>query len=58
VARRGRPLVALQRKIETYAAFVATGALDEYDPQAEGKRVEIHLHYPDEPDPAFMAELE
>jgi hypothetical protein len=54
----GRPLLALQRKLETYATFVASGALTSQYPRMEGKRAEIVLHYPDEPDAELLGALE
>jgi hypothetical protein len=54
----GRSLGALQRKLETYATYVATGALHRDHPSAAGKRVEIHLYYPDEPDAELRGALE
>ena len=54
----GRPLLALQRKLETYATYVASGALHTQYPHVKGKRAEIVLHYPDEPDAELIDALE
>jgi hypothetical protein len=54
----GRPLLALQRKLETYATYVASGALLAQYPHMTGKRAEIVLHYPDEPDAELLGALE
>lgn len=53
----GRPLLALQQKLERYATYAVSGALVMDYPALEGKPVAIHLHYPWEPEAEVAAAL-
>lgn len=54
----GRPLLAFQKKVETYANLAVSGALGQQFPDTRGKPIVIQLDYPDPPDPELSAAIE
>ena len=54
----GRPLLALQKKVDTYATLAVSGALVQQYPSANGKRIVIQLDYPDPPDSELTRAIE